>query len=158
MPIDAQKKEIDGYGFTVSQLPGMRGVKVFTKLTRLLSGAKQALAAKSDDEKAGALLGLLEKLEPEDVEYFLTELLTPALVKVPAGVGLPALEGKEVQVMPHFDALFQGRIDLALRALVFALQVNYGGFLKGLAKSVAAQAGAAAAAQTGSIAPPSPTT
>lgn len=155
MPIEAQKKEIDGYYFTVSQLPGMRGVKVFTKLTRLLSGAKAALAAKSDEEKAGALLGLLERLEPEDVEYFMTELLTPALVKVPAGSGTN-LDGKEVQVMPHFDTLFQGRIDLALRALVFALQVNYGGFLKGLAKSVAAQAAAAAAAQAGSTGP-SPT-
>lgn len=133
---EPQEKTIDGYTFKISQLPGMRGTKVFTRLTKLLTGIKDALGANSEAAKVSAALGLLEKLDENDVQYFCTELLTPAVCTTP--------EGKVLPVMPHFDALFQGRVDLVFKVLLFALQVNYGGFLRGLAASAAAQAVVAA--------------
>jgi hypothetical protein len=116
MGLDAQTKTFDGYTFTISQLPGMRGGRVFTRLLRVLTGAREALRAKDEESRAAAMLDIVEKLSEDDFEYFCRELLAPATVQTP--------EGKLVKVMENFDLLFQGRIDLVFRALVFAVQIN----------------------------------
>ena len=122
--IEPQKKEIDGYTFTVSPLPGMRALKVSSRLAKLLGGALLGVQrAKSKDDQTGAAIALLGNLDDADVEFLARELLTTAVVRCPDGTG-----GNPVDL---FDTLFQGKIDLLFKALFFAVQVNFP-FVKGL--------------------------
>lgn len=150
--LEPQTKTIDGFTFTCSQLPGMRSLKVFTRITKMLGkGASKALGAANgsgkDNAAAGAaVLELLGNVDEADVEYVARQLLEVCVVACPEGSGLPS-----GNVAQNFDQLFQGRLDLLLKALIFAIQVNFGSFLKGLATS------AAAAAKPAPAAPAAPT-
>lgn len=151
--LEPQTKTIDGFTFTCSQLPGMRSLKVFTRITKMLGkGAGKALGAAQaggkDSAAAGAaVLELLGNVDENDVEYVARQLLEVCVVSCPEGSGVPSGNAAN-----NFDALFQGRLDLLLKTLFFAIQVNYGSFLKGLATSAAAAkpAPAAPAAPTAS--------
>lgn len=141
---EPQTKTIDGHEFQVSQLPGMRGLKVFTRLSKVLgAGLAGAFGAKTNEERGVALLSLLQHVDEADVEYVTKELFSVALVKPPDSE-------KFGPVNPVFDRVFQGRIDLLFKALVFALQVNYGDFFKGLGAAAAGAAAAQAAPSTSS--------
>lgn len=134
--LEPQQKTIDGFHFTVSQLPGTRSLKVFARITKMLGkGASKALGAagKGGDVAGAAMLELLGNVDEGDVEYVAKQLLEVAVVASPEGSGCPS-----GNVTANFDALFQGRLDLLLKALFFAIQVNYGSFLKGLVTSAAA--------------------
>lgn len=135
--LEPQTKTIDGFTFTCSQLPGMRSLKVFTRITKMLGkGAGKALGAagKGQDVAGAAMLELLGNVDEGDVEYVARQLLEVAVVQSPEGSGCPS-----GNVAQNFDALFQGRIDLLFKALFFAMGVNYGSFLKGLVAGAAAK-------------------
>lgn len=131
-------KQIDEYEFKVSPLPGMRNLKVFTKMAGMLAkgasnGVAALQAAKTEGEQSMLFLALLSNVEPADVEYLARELLATAVVKMP--------DGKQSGVMPIFDTLFQAKLDVLFKLLVEAMKVNYGNFFKGLSeKAASAQA------------------
>ena len=129
-------KQIDEYGFLISPLPGMRGVKVFTKLGKMLAkgaaAADSLKSAKNETEQGMVLLSLLSEVEPEDVEFLCKELLGPAVIRMPNGTQSP--------LMPVFDTIFQARTDLVFKVLVEAMKLNFGSFFKGLIARLGAQA------------------
>jgi hypothetical protein len=139
-------KQLEDLSVCVSPLPGMRGVKVFTKLSNMLAKGTAGLAglskAKNELEQGVILLGLLSHVEPDDVEYLCTQLLENALVRV---------NGQQSPLMPVFDQVFQARTHLVFKVLVEALRVNYGTFFKGLIERVAS--GVQAATPSNSTSP-----
>lgn len=148
--LEPQTKTIDGFHFTVSQLPGTRGLRVFARILKMLGkGASKALGAAQaggDVVANAAVLELLSNVDDADLEFVAKQLLEVAVVASPEGSGCPS-----GNVANNFDQLFQGRLDLLMKALFFAMQVNYGSFLKGLVTS------AAAAAKPAPAAPAAPT-
>lgn len=130
MALTPQVEEIDGIRFTISQLPGMRGLRVFSRLTKMLGKAGPAAKAliSGGTKDAGAVLAILGGMEEEDLVFVAKELLAPCVFSGPADVG-------QGNAADRFDVLFQGRIDLLFKVLLFALRVNYGSFSKGLSGS-----------------------
>jgi hypothetical protein len=142
--------------FTLTQLPGWRGAKLFwqlssvllpalTSLGKGLSIAPEALLSKGVaglDVDLGALLGnaghasqmLFEKLPPDEFERIARELLETCSVQK-AGVTVP--------LMPIFDEEMSGEMGSLLGLLAFALEVNFKDFLPGLADKAARAAKAA---------------
>lgn len=135
---EPEKRDIDGYSFTVSKLPGRRMTRVFVRLTKAVgkggSGLGGLLKKGAIEDQASAILSLLGAVDEDDVMFIANELLTPCTYRAPDGSGGNPSD--------NFDTLFQGRIDLLFKVLVFALQVNFGSFFKGLSERAAAQAAA----------------
>jgi hypothetical protein len=144
---ETQSKDLgDGYVVSVNVLPGRRGLRCFNRLLQVLGavgdGVKPALKAiapalggkqgKPDAELGAGLLSALKGFNPDDVDFLGTELLSPAVMSCPDGRKLPLGNAG------HFDTVFAGRVDLFYKALFFALQVNYGGFLKGWVQGIVA--------------------
>jgi hypothetical protein len=118
-----QERVIDGTRFAVTQLPAMRGFKMFHRLGRALGpaiaqvagGLKGKLAEMNVAELGAGVGALLERLDENDLEAITGELLKTAHI-----------DGKPL--MPSFDLLMQGRIPTLLKLLAFAIEVNYGNF------------------------------
>jgi hypothetical protein len=140
--ITTQDREIDGMQWQVSQLPGMRGLKMFNKLGRILGPAMgKALAAGMDSKKgeinavalSEAIAVLFDRLSEAEIESITRELLATAVVD-----GKPLFPGA-------FDLLMQGRTMTVLKALLFAFEVNYGSFFGALRGRVLAEVAKASA-------------
>jgi hypothetical protein len=146
--LKTQERTIDGVKFTVGQLPAMRSMRLLNRITRVASPAlakataalKQGSTLKPGtlaDLDLGALGGAVEalfhKLPDDELEHITRELLATALYH-----DLKTNEAGEV--MPAFDALFQGRLSLVFRLLAFSFEVNYGDFFGVFRGLAAAQA------------------
>jgi hypothetical protein len=115
---------------SVQQLPAMAGVKLFTRLTRLV-GPSIALLVKGDETKIGEAVRLmLDQLTETEVEHLIGELLfkTAARVEVRDENG----GSKMMLVKDVFAGEFAGELGAIVAAVAFALQVNFGNFLGGL--------------------------
>jgi hypothetical protein len=154
-PYAPQSKDLgDGFTLNVGKLPGRKGFRVFNRVVKMLGtlsgGAKDlakgaaALATgkdpKLDAQLGGALFSALAGVSEDDLDFLATELLATAVMNCPDGKGLP------IGQSTHFDTVFAGRVDLIYKAIFFALQVNYGGFMKGWVAGLMAKLGALAPA------------
>lgn len=120
----------EGESFTISQLPAMRGVRLFTRLGKVLGPALaqvgKVLSSSGGldtielDALAPALGALFSNLEADVVEQLLRELF--ATVKV----------GTQ-DLLPVFDAKFAGRFDSVLKLAGASLEVQFGNFFGDLA-------------------------
>lgn len=148
-----QEREIDGMSFAVTQLPGMRGLKLLARLGRVLgpavakalAGASNGLKGEVDFEVMGEAVGtLFERLTEKELEEVTRELLQAATVD-----NRPLLQG--------FDVTMQGKTLTILKVLLFAFEVNYGSFLDVLkdlgAKHAKASKGSSSKASTISTTP-----
>lgn len=133
----SQTKEIGGYEFTVSQLPGSIGLKMFFDLVKMVGPSIGALI----DEGGGSLtmsdLGKLagdKKIAQAGLSGAIKEL---ALNMNDAQVDKMIKQLREcTQVKGHgplnkvHDAIFAGKIKAQLEWLAFALQVQFSDFLE----------------------------
>jgi len=126
--VETKTRSIDGLNFGVTQLPAMRGLRLFNRLGRVLAPAvARAAASQTDGEVqleglAGALDLLFAKLSDDELEGITRELLWNATVE-----GRPLLQ--------ELDATLGGKVGTLLKLVGFAVEVNYGGFfavLRGL--------------------------
>lgn len=144
----SKSKEIDGLSFTVQQLPGKRGSRLWFKLVRLLApamakalgtlkltGGASALMQNLDLSNLGDAVGMLaEKLTPDEFEAIRDELLESATVTT---------GGNQFPLMTVYDDVMAGRVTTGLKVLQFAFEVNFGSFFEGFLAEVGKAAGKA---------------
>lgn len=143
---ESQSKTIDGLTFTVGQLPAMRAVKLMHRLARavgpamLKSLAGANVASVKDIANLDLNLGdaadgvamMFDKFTENDLEALIRELFETATV---------VHNGNTVPLMPVFDHVMQGRAGTVMKAVKFALEVNYQDFLGALLAQVAGAKG-----------------
>jgi hypothetical protein len=120
-----QTRTIDGQQWTVTQFPATVGLRVASRLLKLISGpvgdavsgidgnlmdARISMDAKS---MGAALKGLAGALEPDDVVDLAVTLLEGA-----------RCDSTEIS-RATFDVVFQGRYGTLLKALAFVVEVNF---------------------------------
>jgi len=138
--IKTEEKEIDGLRFSVTQLPGMRGLRMSVRLGKLLGpalaraagAATGGLASLDVSKLSGAVDALFEHLTEDEIESVTKALLESCLVTI---------EGKTGPLMPMFDTVMGGKVATVYKLLRFAFEVNFGNFFGGLA-ALGAQFGA----------------
>lgn len=136
----AEEKTIRGRTFKVWKLPGMRGIKLFYRLSSVvipsLTRIGGGLAAFDFNADASSLVKFLpemyqaatflfEKLPEAEFERLIKELLETATV-------VPLDGGEEQSLLPIFDEELAGEVGCVLQLVGFALKVNFGNFLPGL--------------------------
>ena len=122
-----EEKEIDGNTWMVSQLPATEGLKVLTKLIKIVgkpigkavkgvtdsNGVGSILDAKIDYAFVGDAIGdLTSRLDEEEVTGLIKRMFRDV-----------RCDGKEV--MPTFDTLFMGRYGTMMKVIVFVIGVNF---------------------------------
>lgn len=123
--VETKTRSIDGMTFGVTQLPAIRGLRLFNRLGRVLAPAlARAAGSQAGGEVdlgglAGALDLLFSKLSDDELEGITRELLWNATVE-----GRPLLQ--------EMDATLGGKVGTLLKLVGFAVEVNYGGFFAAL--------------------------
>jgi len=128
--IETKEKTIDGRKITVTQFPGRRGLKLKTRLAKLLGPtiftALKSVSGKSEnildkdinlETAAGAIEKLLERIDENIWEALVFELLS-----------MTRINGQEV-TSEIFDVEFAGSFVTLYKILAFILEVNYKDFL-----------------------------
>lgn len=131
--LEPRSKTIDDLSFTLSPMPARRGLKMFTRLARVLGPALGQLGegfktggslAAMDIAPLGAALGTaFGALDDTETDAIVNGLLDTCRVEV---------EGKSIRFLDVMDALIAGRTEVLFKLLAWAVEVNYGGFFKGL--------------------------
>lgn len=137
MAIETKSKEIDGVTYTVTQLPGMKALKMQPRLARVIA---PALALASTDVGAG-IASLFERLTPDELDAIARELLFNATADE-----IPLFGTKGC-----FDSHFAGCSERVLTLLRFAIEeVNFAGFFAAFGGMLARLASGAKKAAPGS--------
>lgn len=141
--IVTQTKNIDGHDFTVTQLPGFRSMRMLNRLMRVLGPGLAKLAGEVQNaQRKLPKLRSVDQLLNVDVSAFgegLTELfaklsddelesITRALLEGTRVKSATITKGQDIELLPVFDVVMQGRVWTSLKLLVFAVEVNYGDF------------------------------
>lgn len=141
--LDPKTKQIAGYTFTVTPLPGWQGLELLQQLGKLIGpaiaklGQSAAQANTGNDAAAlagvsGAIEGALTALKPGELVMLGKQLLANTLVQTPA-MG----PGDAVPVLKVFDSEFAGQIFTVLKLMTFAIEVNYADFFAALRPALA---------------------
>ncbi len=137
MAIETKSKEIGGVTYTVTQLPGMKALRMQPRLARVIA---PALAQASTDIGAG-VASLFERLTPDELEAITRELLYNATADE---IPLFGVKG-------CFESHFAGRSEKLIALLRFAIEeVNFAGFFAEFGGMLARLATAAKKAPAGS--------
>jgi hypothetical protein len=135
--VTTQEKVIDGMHFAITQLPGMKGLRMSQRLGRILGPAlakglsgmgsvsldRLTESAVNMETIGEAVAILFDRLSENELEAITRELFASATV-----------DGKPL--MAAFDLVMQGKTLTVYKALLFAFEVNFGSFfdeLRGLA-------------------------
>jgi hypothetical protein len=136
----SEEKAIRGRTFRVTQLPGMKGTKLFYRLSAIvipsLMKAGKALEILDLNADLGELAAvgpelftaasfLFDKLPEAEFEKLIREMLENATVQ-------PLDGSPEQPLMPIFDEELAGETSTVLQLVAFALKVNFGNFMPGL--------------------------
>lgn len=128
--------EIDGCDFKVTTLGSKEATSLWFRAAGNLGAAlASAFSSLNDDQEAdqgtlGTVLMLtiaqaIIKMPESDFDYILGSLAKHTSVKVPDGQGHVPLS----KLIPTPADPFAGRMDLLVKYLMFALEVNFGSFL-----------------------------
>ena len=134
--MEAKSKTIDGITFTVQQLPYRKSARLMHKLAsslgpallRSLAGAPlptsvagAAEAAKELDlsNMAAGMQLLFDRFSADDFDRLVSELFETTTI---------TQGGAEVPLLPVLDTAMAGKHGTMLKAIQFALEVNYGNF------------------------------
>jgi len=132
--LKSEERRIGDHLFRVTQVPGTKSIRLFTRITKLVGPAIGALAKDGEaiksllDQDVGqlgaALQTLCDDLNPDEIEALGKDFAKHARVKVGGEGEWMLLENEAV-----FDDVFAGGVDVFLGWLGFSLQVNYSSFL-----------------------------
>lgn len=108
----------------VQQLDAMRSLRLLHRLTKIVApavarlGGGKSLMEMDVGALGGAADALFANFSEQDLEEITKTLLSDAVARA---------DGKELPCYPlGFGLAFDGRPDLILKALMFALELNYG--------------------------------
>lgn len=131
--ISEQRKEINGASYKVSQFGARRGLKVKTKLVKLIaptiiaalgSGGKVSLDSVVDSEMLSkAIKSMLDNLDSDYVVNLIFELLVSTYRNDVEIVGQNGI---------HFDDVYAGNYGELYKAILFVVEVNFGSFFREL--------------------------
>lgn len=131
---EAKTKTIGKAQYRVTPLGAKAGCRVLTRLTRLLGSALKG----GDRTNAMVILGSgLEHLSEEDFSYFCDALAPNTELLV---------DGKTLRLSDVFDVHFTAEYAALVEWLLFAMEVNFGGFfdeVRGLSGVASLKAAAA---------------
>lgn len=141
---------IGGREYSVTQIPPLRGVRLFNRLCRIFAPpAARAFGGLAGEMSLGKLMGgnlsglsealvlLFDKLGEQEQEAILRELFEGARFRNDDGKLLPLWE--------HFNVAFAGRIAEVYMVAAFALRANFGSFSDALRAAASAWSAKAAA-------------
>lgn len=131
-----ETKAIDGITLTVQQLPAMRALKLMHRLARSVGPAMlRALSGVDLGTAQASPGGLMSRVKLDDVATGLQSALAAfseadleALVKELFETTMVDRGGQTMPLLPVFDDVFQGAPLTILKAVRFALEVNFGNF------------------------------
>jgi len=127
--LKTEMKEIGGLRFTTTQLPAMRGFKLFTKLVKVAGPILGALGELDPEASmasvAGPLAAGLQNLDPEEVVSLSLEILVNTSAVVTDQTGDRKIE---LTTRENIDKVFNGRLRTLLEVLAFAIRVNFSDF------------------------------
>jgi hypothetical protein len=110
----------------VSQLPAMRSLRLLTRLGRVV-GPSLGLLFKGDDAQLGeAISALFARLDENEVEHLVSELLFESGARIEVG-------GQLAEVKSVFASEFAGDLGAVGALVLEALKVNYSSFFADLA-------------------------
>lgn len=123
--------EIDGYEFKVTTLGSKEATSLWFRAAGNLGAAlASSFSSANDDRDAGsAMMGAIAQavimMPSADFDYILGSLAKQTFVKVPNSQAHLPLS----TMIPTPADPFAGRMDLLVKYLMFALEVNFGSFL-----------------------------
>jgi hypothetical protein len=134
-------KEIDGFTYSVDQLPGRKSITFLARLGRIVGPSLGPLVkalkfegktvdlTKLELEPIGVAIGkLFVDLSETETDAIMRELLQ----------GATYVDGDRiVNVWDTFDLHFKGRPAAGLKLVAFAMEVNYGNFFGALKSAIA---------------------
>lgn len=110
---------------TVNQLNGMKATTLFFKLAKKILPA--AMSGKLDaTQRNAAIATALESLSADEFEAYTKELLRGQIV-----ARIPSQDTVDSDAFEHLGEIFRGQPLEIFKLLMFALEVNFGSFLKG---------------------------
>lgn len=123
--VDGAEREVE---YEVEQFPAMQGIRISVTLAKTFSGAiGKSMTGKSmgslldaDIDFGSLIAGVLENLDEEKTPNLITDLLAKTKRN---GVSL---------TREAIDKVYAGNYKEMILALVFVLEVNYGGFMAAL--------------------------
>jgi len=125
MGLATQTKEIDGFSVQVTQLSCRRALKTLNRLGKVLGPALAKVSAivsnagsieKVDVGSMGSSVeSLFSSLADDDLDFFVNTFFEASTLN-------------NAPFLKTFDVVLQGQVDVLLRALLFAIEVNYGNF------------------------------
>ena len=136
--IEEKTKLINDATYVVQQFPARRGLKLKTKLAKLIAPTAVALIGSVSKDKSGgisldseanpdtiakAITGLVSNLDSDEILSLVFGLLE---MTTRNGVNLVSQNGA------HFDMIYAGNYGELVQALVYVVEVNFGSFFRGL--------------------------
>jgi len=128
---------------TCTQHGAIPGMRLLARLGKLLGPAAadlKAIAGAGGTDALPALTALLDRIDEDSVESLICQVLCNC--QVVANKRPMTLDSQQA-----IDEVYSGRYLLLLRSMAFALQVNYGDFLRGAVGSVPAPAAPASGSE-----------
>lgn len=128
--IEKHTKEFQGADgqpvfISVNQLNGMKSATLFFKLAKKILPA--ALSGKLDaTQRNAAIASALEGLSVEEFESYTKELLRDQIV-----ARIPSQDKVDSNAFDNLGQIFRGQPLEIFKLIMFALEVNFGSFLKG---------------------------
>lgn len=138
MALQTEEVQIGDWKFRITQLPSMKALRMLTRLTRLAGPALAQLAETAATKAQGTKdKGLDTKLEDVGLGgafAVLCDQLTEDEVEEIFGVfaeqtTVQTATNKWPKLLPMFDVVFAGRMDVALRWFGASLKINFASFL-----------------------------
>ncbi len=122
-----EERRIGEHTYSITQFSGTKGLKMFTRLVKLIGEPAAMMFDKGESEMSGEVLAPMIKALASNIDESIVENLVKDLLE---GV---RCDGKEIQFDIHFAGNF-GELFSVIRAV---LEVQYGNFLSGLAAAAA---------------------
>lgn len=126
--LKTETRRIGAFDYKVTQLDAVRGRRALTRLAKIVLGGASAGQNEESIQAAGAVAldKIADRLSEADIDYFCD--LFAGNTTVTGG----EYAGKEPDLGGIFALHFAGEYKDMFLWLVFALEVNFGGFFKGL--------------------------
>ncbi len=122
--LKTENRTIDGLEFTTTQLPAMTAFGLIPRLGRVVAPTLTKLTTMNGADDVGpALAELFSKLDPDEAQALTRDLLRATSVKINGKV-VPLDRDETINIA------FGGRLTLLLKAVWFAVQVNFADFLE----------------------------
>ncbi|MBC3540660.1 phage tail assembly chaperone [Rufibacter sediminis] len=136
--LETKEKTIDGHEYQVTQFPALKGMRLAVKIGKLLGdgiGHAATTGSVMDMDVSKVVAGIVENLDEEATPNLLLQLFSST-----------HRDRKEMNES-GFNMAYAGNYMEMGKALLFILEVNYGGFMGALeqARSIGSQAEASAA-------------